>query len=63
MELESRLYYIIKEELESSGYYETAENTSYIRAVEEYLEQYCPNDYTVKDWLRDTKWNYPEDLK
>ena len=61
--MEDRMYYMLKELLMENGYTKTANDPTYLKAVLEYLDTMCPPDYTLKDWLRDTEWNYPEDLK
>lgn len=50
--------------LKSKGYRPVgtiSEQTSYIFAVLDYLNN-MGDEYTLDDWFRDTKQNYPEDL-
>jgi hypothetical protein len=57
-----REFFNIREMLQLNGYEEVAESDDYIYAVKAYLKD-MPCTYTIFDWLRDTKMNYPETLK
>lgn len=57
-----REFYNIKALLVSNGY--TQVTDEYIFAVQDYLDGILFDEptYTIFDWFRDTKMNYPEDL-
>lgn len=56
-----REYYDLQALLRREGYKEVAEDDNYIWCVLDYLS--CQdNKYTIFDWLKDTKENYPDDL-
>lgn len=57
-----REYYDLQELLKREGYTEVAEEDNYIWSVLDYLS-YMDNNYTIFEWLEDTKKNYPGDLE
>lgn len=57
----TREYYDLQALLKKEGYKEVADDDNYIGNVIDYLSTQ-DTDYTIFDWLKDTKENYPEDL-
>lgn len=57
-----REYYTVQKLLRLNGYTDIAEIDTYIWSVLDYMDSVPDNDYTIFDWLEDTKANYPEDL-
>ena len=54
-----RWYFMIQAFLKREGW-ELVDLTIY--SIIDYLEM-CDVDYTLYDWLRDTRMNYPENLR
>lgn len=62
IEGKDREFYTIRAVLVNAGY--TKVTDEYIFAVQDYLDGMLFDEptYTIFDWFRDTKMNYPEDL-
>lgn len=59
IEGKDREFYTIRAVLVNAGY--TKVTDEYIFAVQDLL-QFQPADYTVFDWFKDTKENYPHEI-